>query len=251
MTENKPAATHPLWEDVLSFGLGILIVFSPLLAREPGTEAVRAVPPLPPEIGTASGSIGAVQLASTLIGLFIISLAVAERIQLLAMVEERAREWEEVLEAILGATLIAMPFLFGYSMEGTLRYWHYALGGAVFLLAIIELRRDYVGDMARNWGVAGAERYSELSEGELRRQLANALAARKAADEQASSAKQDLSRADDLRRDAEGHVFRLEREIAAKSGEPQLADASAWPIVGGAMAITMAVSIAAYLKTLM
>jgi hypothetical protein len=251
MTESKPANTHPLWEDVLSFGLGVLIVFSPMLASQPGTVAVTAVPPLPPEIGTAAGWFGAVQLVTTSIGLLIMFLAIAERMQLFERTEERAREWEEVLEGLLGATLIALPFVFGYSTEGTLRYWHYALGGAILLLAIIELRRDYVGDVARNWGIAGMERYRGLGDVELRQQLDSALAARKAAGEQVSSAKLGLKRADDLLRDAEDQVFRLEGEIAARQGGPQLATASAWPIVGGAMALTMAVSIAAYLKTLM
>ena len=53
-----------------------------------------------------------------------------------------------VLEAALGALLIALPFIFGYA--GGLRYWHFALGGIVYLLAILELRRDYVSDAARH-----------------------------------------------------------------------------------------------------
>ncbi len=95
-----------------------------------------------------------VQLATTFIGLLILCAAFAERIQVLEGAEEPSREWEEVLEAMLGAVLIAMPFLFGYAEAGTLRYWHFALGGIVFLLAIIELRRDYVGDIARISGHA-------------------------------------------------------------------------------------------------
>lgn len=57
-----------------------------------------------------------------------------------------------------------------------------------------------------------AEEHRELREAELRQQLADALAARKAADEKVSTAKHNLQRADDLLRDAEGWVFRLEGE---------------------------------------
>jgi hypothetical protein len=50
----------------------------------------------------------------------------------------------------------------------------------------------------------------EPSEAELRQQLADALAARKAADEKLSTAKHNLKRADDLLGDAEAEVARLE-----------------------------------------
>jgi predicted phage tail protein len=58
-----------------------------------------------------------------------------------------------------------------------------------------------------------AEMHRELSDEELRQQLADALAARKAADEKVSTAKQNLKRADDLLGDAEGRIFRLEGEF--------------------------------------
>jgi len=132
MAEYKPTDSHPAWEDVLGFGLGVLIVLTPMLVTETVDKTV--------------------QLATTSIGLFIVFLAIVERIQVLEKAEERAREWEEVLEAALGGMLIALPFLCGYSTEGTLRYWHYALGGTVMLLAIYELRRDYVSDVVRHGG---------------------------------------------------------------------------------------------------
>jgi len=130
MAENKLTDSHPAWEDVLGFGLGVLIVLTPMLVTE--------------TVGKT------VQLATTAIGLLILIAAFVERMQIFEGAEERAREWEGVLEAVLGAALIGMPFLFGYSTEGTLRYWHYYLGGVVFLLAIVELRRDYVSDAARH-----------------------------------------------------------------------------------------------------
>jgi len=39
--------------------------------------------------------------------------------------------------------LIASPFVFGYADAGTLRYWHFVLGFAVVLLAVLELRQDW------------------------------------------------------------------------------------------------------------
>jgi hypothetical protein len=33
--------------------------------------------------------------------------------------------------------------MFGYADAGTLRYWHFMLGVAVALLAILELRQDW------------------------------------------------------------------------------------------------------------
>ena len=127
MAENRYADTHPAWEDLLGFGLGVLIVLSPYLTVD--------------QTGTT------VQLATTFIGLMILLVAFAERLQVLAGTQEQAREWEGVLLSLFGAATIALPFLFGYAGSGTLRYWHFALGAVVFLLAILELRRDYVGDM--------------------------------------------------------------------------------------------------------
>ncbi len=88
-----------------------------------------------------------VQLITTVIGLLILVFVFIERIQVLENNEEPSREWEEVLEGALGVLLIALPFIFGYANAGTLRYWHFALGGIVLLLAIIELRRDYADDI--------------------------------------------------------------------------------------------------------
>jgi uncharacterized membrane protein HdeD (DUF308 family) len=127
MVENSGAETHPMWEDILSFGLGVMIVLTPYFTADAVSQTV--------------------QLATTFIGLLVIIAAVAEQMQLFEGEPEPAREWEEVLQSFLGAALIALPFYFGYADSGTLRYWHFAFGAIVFLLAIIELRRDYVGDM--------------------------------------------------------------------------------------------------------
>ena len=54
------------------------------------------------------------------------------------------RRWEEGLETACGLWLIASPFIFGYADAGTLRYWHFVLGAAVVLLAVLELRQDWI-----------------------------------------------------------------------------------------------------------
>jgi hypothetical protein len=41
------------------------------------------------------------------------------------------------------AILTASPVVFGYADTGTLRYWHFVLGIAVVLLAVLELRQDW------------------------------------------------------------------------------------------------------------
>jgi hypothetical protein len=130
MADHNEIDTHPAWEDGLGFGLGVLIVLTPYLTGDAVNQTV--------------------QLATTFLGLLVMFAAFTERLQVIERAEEPAREWEEVLEALLGAVLIGLPFLFGYANAGTLRYWHFALGALVFLLAIFELRRDYVGDLQRH-----------------------------------------------------------------------------------------------------
>ena len=129
MAENKKVESHPAWEDWLGFALGIIIVMTPMLSGEQVDSSI--------------------QVATAAIGLLIVAASFFERMQILEGAEEPSREWEEVLEAMLGGTLIALPFIYGYADSGTLRYWHFALGGLVLLLAVVELRRDYVADMAR------------------------------------------------------------------------------------------------------
>ena len=123
------AKSHPYWEDILGFALGALIVASPYIAGDTVSQTV--------------------QVESAFLGVVILFLAFAERMQILAGERETAREWEEVLQALAGAGLIALPFIAGYASTGMLRYWHFVLGAAVFLMAIVELRRDYVSDLDR------------------------------------------------------------------------------------------------------
>ncbi|NJM35294.1 MAG: hypothetical protein HC850_11940 [Rhodomicrobium sp.] len=96
-------------------GLGILIGFTPWLAGEAGDNAVL--------------------MNTILIGVLVLSLSGFELVQL--------RRWEEIAEIACGVWLIALPYIYGYSGAGALRYWHFALGGIVVLLAVIELWQDW------------------------------------------------------------------------------------------------------------
>jgi hypothetical protein len=51
--------------------------------------------------------------------------------------------WQEACVLLLGFWLGMSPFVFGYSVSGPLRYWHFALGAVVILLAAIELWQDW------------------------------------------------------------------------------------------------------------
>ncbi|MGA7003000.1 MAG: SPW repeat protein [Pseudolabrys sp.] len=106
---------HYVWEDCVSMGLGALIVLTSWM----GDDAVSQ---------TAAAN-------ATIVGILVLALGASEVVNL--------RRWEEGLEAACGLWLIASPFIFGYADAGTLRYWHFILGIAVVLLAVLELRQDW------------------------------------------------------------------------------------------------------------
>jgi len=106
---------HYVWEDCVSMGLGALIVMTSWM----GDDAVSQ---------TAAAN-------ATIVGILVLALGASEVVDL--------RRWEEGLEAACGLWLIASPFVFGYADAGTVRYWHFALGIAVVLLAVLELRQDW------------------------------------------------------------------------------------------------------------
>jgi hypothetical protein len=107
--------THPAWEDWLGVVLGVLIALTPRITGE----AVSAT----------------AQLNTILIGLLVVAVGFLERIRL--------HHWEEIAALALGAWLIALPFIYGYAAAGTLRFWHFALGGIVMLVALHELWQDW------------------------------------------------------------------------------------------------------------
>ncbi|MEQ8354937.1 MAG: hypothetical protein RH942_05320 [Kiloniellaceae bacterium] len=103
---------HRGWEDFLSAGLGVLIVLSPSLVA--------------PEVGPI------VLISAGLAGILITMLALLEIVSL--------QRWEEVLELACGIWVALAPLALDYS--GSLRLLHFALGGAVALLALLELWQD-------------------------------------------------------------------------------------------------------------
>ena len=112
---------HYLWEDCVSMGLGALIVLTAWMFSDVGSQTVAT--------------------NAAIVGILVLALGASEFLDL--------RRWEEGLETVCGLWLVASPFIFGYADAGTLRYWHFVLGAAVVLLAVLELMQD--------WKVSNAE----------------------------------------------------------------------------------------------
>lgn len=106
---------HYVWEDYLGMVLGALIVLTAWTIGDPPSQGIA--------------------INAAFIGVMVLVLGVAELVDL--------HRWEEGLEGACGLWLMASPFIFGYAGAGTLRYWHFALGAAVVLLAALELRQDW------------------------------------------------------------------------------------------------------------
>jgi hypothetical protein len=106
--------THRTWEDGVGLLLGVTIGLTPWFYNEP--------------------SVPAVVLNSALIGLAVLMLAQLELVHW--------RRWEEIAQLACGLWLAASPFFFDYAHQDHLRFWHWALGGAVVALAVLELWQD-------------------------------------------------------------------------------------------------------------
>ena len=115
MTGIRIFSVHYLWEDCVAMVLGVLIALTSWMVGDAGSQAVTA--------------------NAAIVGILVLALGASEFLDL--------RRWEEGLETACGLWLIASPFVFGYADAGTLRYWHFILGGAVVLLAVLELRQDW------------------------------------------------------------------------------------------------------------
>jgi hypothetical protein len=115
MAGNRLFNIHYVWEDCVSMGLGALIVLTSWMGDDGVSQTAAA--------------------NATIVGILVLALGASEVVDL--------RRWEEGLEAACGLWLIASPFIFGYADAGTVRYWHFALGIAVVLLAVLELRQDW------------------------------------------------------------------------------------------------------------
>lgn len=105
-------STHHRWEDVITMILGAIVVVSPVLAG-----------------GSESMAIG---LSTGLAGILIVAMGFLETVNL--------RRWEEWVQLLCGAWLVAAPFLLGYA--GTLRTVHMVIGAIVGILALLELWQD-------------------------------------------------------------------------------------------------------------
>jgi hypothetical protein len=106
---------HYVWEDCVSMILGTLIVLTSWIVGDVGNQTIAA--------------------NAAIVGILVLALGASEFLDL--------RRWEEGLETACGLWLIASPFIFDYADAGTLRYWHFVLGAAVVLLAVLELRQDW------------------------------------------------------------------------------------------------------------
>jgi len=107
--------SHRTWEEWLDIGFGVAVGVSPWAAGETSHETV--VP-------------NAAQ-----IGLLVLGLAAFELVDL--------RRREEIAQLACGVWLTASPFLLGYAGAGHLRYWHFALGPLLTMLAVLELWQDW------------------------------------------------------------------------------------------------------------
>ncbi len=117
--------THRTWEDGVGLVLGLTIGLSPWFYDEPVVPAVL--------------------LNSAVTGLAVLALAQLELVRL--------RRWEEVAELVCGLWLTASPFIFHYAHQDHLRFWHWALGAIVSILALFELWQDWNRtDIARRRG---------------------------------------------------------------------------------------------------
>jgi hypothetical protein len=114
--------THRTWEDWLGMLLGMLIVVSPWFPTEVSHEVFDA-------------DRSYVILNTFAVGIIVFGLAQLEYVAL--------RRWEEVAGILLGLWLIASPYVFGYSGDGLLRFYHSSLGSLVVLLAALQLWQDW------------------------------------------------------------------------------------------------------------
>ncbi|TCD15369.1 SPW repeat domain-containing protein [Oricola cellulosilytica] len=105
-------ATHRSWEDIASALLGVAVLLAPIAIDVTGSTLAL----------TSAG----------VTGVLIIALAMLENVSW--------RRWEEVLEMLAGAWLIASPFVFGYG--GVEASFHMLAGALVVLLGALEYWQD-------------------------------------------------------------------------------------------------------------
>jgi SPW repeat len=114
--------THRTWEDWLGMLFGVLIVLSPWFPTQASHEVIDA-------------DRSYVILNTFAVGIIVFGLGQLEYVAL--------QRWEEVAGILLGLWLIASPYMFGYSGDGMLRFYHSSLGSLVLLLAALQLWQDW------------------------------------------------------------------------------------------------------------
>ena len=102
--------------------LGMAIILSPWFPTQASHEVVDA-------------ERSYVILNSFTVGMLVFGLAQLEYVAL--------QRWEEVAAIFLALWLIISPYVFGYSGDGLLRFYHSTLGGLVLLLAALQLWQDW------------------------------------------------------------------------------------------------------------
>jgi len=122
MSDFRYFDTHRTWEDWLGMLFGMLIVLSPWFPTQTSHEVVDA-------------DRSYVILNTFTVGIIVFGLAQLEYVSL--------QRWEEVAGILLGLWLIASPYMFGYSHDGLLRFYHSSLGSLVLLLAALQLWQDW------------------------------------------------------------------------------------------------------------
>ena len=122
MSDFRYFNTHRTWEDWLGMLLGLLIVLSPWFPTQASHEVVDA-------------DRSYVILNTFVVGMIVFGLAQLEYVSL--------QRWEEVAGIVFGLWLIASPYMFGYSGDGMLSFYHSMLGSLVLLLAALQLWQDW------------------------------------------------------------------------------------------------------------
>jgi hypothetical protein len=115
MTPSRVLDIHRNWADWFGMLVGVLIALSPWLSGEMGSQAMM--------------------VNAIFVGVVVFVLAEYEAADL--------HRWQEVGEVALGSWVTASPFIFGYSEQGTLRFWHFVLGAVVVILSVLELWHDW------------------------------------------------------------------------------------------------------------
>lgn len=111
MEARKFLRSHRTWENWLSIGLALAILFAPWAVNEASNQAIV--------------------VNAAVAGLAVLLLAELDLV--------RFRRWTEFGQLICGLWVAASPLILGYSASGLLRVWHVGGGLAVAALGTLML----------------------------------------------------------------------------------------------------------------